>query len=474
MGNVKLVIENLNTLPTSAANAATEASASMVAENMLNESPSKFWRSIGIEPSDTYLQFSPGSSDLNTVRANCLGIVGHNLSRGAQARVILENTTALFNPNALQRLPNTLISQTNSQLGSGGATAVTAIDEGYSQNDFASSADYVTSVLNNTPWTIRVAFQDPGGTIRTGSNRQVFWAYVRPSTAPTSASNAPTVKCELFETGGGTALADLGTKVIVGSATGRWVFWSWDASLLADGTGDSVECQLTFSGNTSSHYSGQLDSLVWQYVFDDETSSISSVIYDSGWVEFPELASFGVTYFPSAKGAGSAWLIEFGNFYTFSTASLFIRCDTAPTSFTYGEEVPAVPPGYYQIGTVVIGEAWTPTVNMSYGKMVAGIDTSPKKRTYGGQLFGSRRPVRRVVSLQLGHLTPAECHTLFDRLIWRHGVMKPILISLLPDDATQSKHTTIFGALRNPENWVNIQPDEGYENNMSLEFEEVL
>ena len=76
--------------------------------------------------------------------------------------------------------------------------------------------------------------------------------------------------------------------------------------------------------------------------------------------------------------------------------------------------------------------------------------------------------------MRLGHLTPAEAHTVLDRMIWRHGLMKPFVVSLLPDDATQGKATTLFGHIRNAENWLGIQPDSGYENTLELEFEEVL
>lgn len=451
MGNVVLIPENLMALSTGSVVCGSEASVSMADENLTSEIPSKFWRSLSNAPSDVKMFLS--SNTFSDLTADALAIVGHNLKNGDQYRAVYGDFSYL---GFVAVNPNITTASTNA---TGPSTPNLHLDVNEGE---ALGTDWVVPSVTATNWDVSFGFASPLGTPTVGADLQAFWIYVKVNSAPDFIYNAPVVTAYLYENG--VLRSTLGSKYVT-VASGQWMFFPWDISTY---TAADIEIKLEFT--SPSIYYASLNSVFWAAEY---PAAQGGTNIDGAWHTYNPFVGT-LLYSPESRGASDTILIQFGSALVFKCVTVYFRSDHAPTSFNPQYSSPINPQGYVQVGAVALGETLVTTVNMSYGKLVAGIDTSPRKRTYGGQLFGSRRPVRRVVSLQLGHLTPAECHTLFDRLIWRHGVMKPILISLLPDDATQSKHTTIFGALRNPENWVNIQPDEGYENNMSLEFEEVL
>lgn len=454
MGNAIIIPQNLMSLSQSNIVAGSEASASMADGNMLTEKPSNFWRSTQATPDCTY--FYGTFSKSRTFDVNAAAIVGHNLRRGDQYRTWCYPTSGdPTRPAGFTAYnPDTKIV---------GASSNSASVVGDVDNSFDSTpSTWAIPTTVGTGWAFSVGFPAVSPAPATGADMQSFWVFVK--TAVDATLNPMPVTVYLNESG--VNVANLGTRYIT-SASGQWLFFAWDASQLGTSSGANVECRVVMDGSAT--YWVSIGSIVWACDGDGAQTN------DSGWITYSDDAGSGVVHRPEQSGELGTTLIRMPATID-SARRVYVQLRVCRSPLDYDETAEILPScmDYAQVGTLVVGVTWVPTINFGYGRLVGGIDQSTRSRTYGGQLFGSRRPVRRVVSIKFGHLTPAECHTLFDRMIWRHGSMKPFLISLLPDDASQSKHTTIFCVLRNPENWINIQPDEGYENSMDMEFEEVL
>jgi len=447
MGNVIIIPENLMAMPGASVTAGSEASASYAANNMLTERPSKRWRSTSQAPSHAYAYFSlPGGA----FSVNAVALVRHNLYRGDQYRFFTDASTFLagytgYNPTGTVAGTTTNTTSTYADVANGETTP---------------GATFAGPTNSNLAWSLGLSFATPSVAPVTGADKQAFWVYLKAT--PTSTSYC-TVNCWLYENG--VPVADLGTRRIA-SSTGQWLCFPWDASSLGTASGANVECYLYMTKISVANYV-QVGSVVWACDALARTN-------DSGWQTYSPFSGSGITYKPVVEGKGNVLLYQIGSTINPATVHVQLRLSQSPLDYSALNERLPTPDGYAAIGTVVMGEVWQPAINISHGKLAGVVDPSPRRRTYGGGLFGSRRPTRRVVAVNVGHQTKTEAHTILDRVLWRHGLMKPFVVSTLPDDATQSKATTLFGHLRNAENWLNVQPDEGYENNFSLEFEEVL
>lgn len=453
MGNAVIIPENLMALSQAVAIAGSEASSSMAATNLLSEAPSKFWRSTSSAPSHTYFY---GYVKNFTFPVSALALVGHNLSRGDQYRIFINNSSSPISPIAgyTQYLPTSTVAGVTTNTASGFAD----VDNG----ETTPGATFATPTTPASVWSLCVGFNTPSTAPEIGTDLQAFWVYVKcQSDLP---AVGPSVTVSLYESG--VLKQTIGTKILR-STTGQWMCFPWNASLLATASGANVECRVSCTPVSGAQYVS-VGSIVWAC---DDASRTA----DSGWLTYTPFVGTGdVTYKPEVEGRGNVLLHQFSTTYNPRFVHVMLRQSSAPSDIDRSLEIPPTVPGYVQIGVLVVGELWQPAINMSYGKLAGVVDSSPRRRTYGGGMFGSRRPTRRAVSLALGHATTVEAHTVLDRVLWRHGLMKPFVVSTTPDDATQSKATTLFGHIRNAENWLNIQPDEGYENNFSLEFEEVL
>lgn len=454
MSNLVLIPENILALRDANVIAASEASASMADDNLLTEEPSQFWRSTKNSNVKTFQLYGVGSY-LDSKAAG-IGFFGHNLYRGDQCRIVLID--GAINPSNNVLLPDAIVASTNR------TGAVTVIDEGESPG-----GDFMTPTAGSN-WDVHVSFQTPSNTLKTGEDLQAFWAFIKLETLVPSSLNAATVKCELYE--GSVLIEDLGTKIL-NSTDVIGYCWKWDASLLASAAGASLECKLTFTSTGSATYAPKLDSLCLVY---DRTNDLwnTSQVYTSPWHTFEPFEGDGITRYAETPGNGSSWFLPFGASYTFKRCYVLFRCDRAPIALDVTNETPPDQPGYLQIGSVTMGETWSPSCDRDFGPLVSTKDYSSKSRTYGGQRFGSRRFVQRILSLPLNWLTPAEAHTLFDRILWRQGILKPILISILPGDATEETHTTFLASLKNPENAMVATSTRGKSRAMTLEFEEEL
>lgn len=458
MGNMTMVLNNLMATAEAKVVAVSSASASMDDMNMRTETPSEFWRSGSNAPRHSW--FYAYHNTLVEMQADAVGLIGHNLSAGDQYRIYLgDSANPLTEEDGYIELPPT-------------ATAASSnTSAGYADIDNAESSSPGTFAMRTLGdsgvggWSIRVSFGTPSpDPPSTGADRQAFWVYVKGETL-----GRTYVECSLYEAG--VLVSNLGSRPVT-SSTGQWLCFPWDASLLVASDGSDVECLLSFGQATTV---GNLHAQIWSLFWACDTNATDAA-RDSGWITYDPDITNTLTFSPIETRLRNAIFYRESTAVSTYRVYVYLRVIGCPMDFTYGVGQRTLPAadGYCQVGTLVIGESWMPTHNIGYSKLVGAIDISSRMRSYGGQLFGARRPTRRVIAMRLNSLTPAEAHLLFDWLIWRGGVLKPILISLLPDDATQKKHTTILAVLRNPENWVTIQPNEGFENSLDMEWEEVL
>jgi len=458
MGNMQMVLNNLMATADAAVVAPASASASMDDMNMVTEAPSEFWRSVSNAPRHSW--FYGMHSALVEMEVDAVGLLGHNLSKDDQYRFVMDDTGAtLTTPAGYVEYPPTgteAIVNTGSGLG----------DIGNAESSTPGTFATRTGGAGGTGgWAIRTRFGTPSPDAPSvGADRQAFWVYVKGSTA-----GLTHVHCYLYDAG--VQMADLGSRTIT-STTGQWICFPWEAADLASSDGSGVECHLYFGQNATA---GEPYASIWSLFWAMDANVIGTG-RDSGWITYSPDVANSLNFSPVETRLRNA--IYYRKTGTSQTQKVYVylRVTGTPSDYSYGtgqRTLPA-PDGYCQVGTLVIGEAWSPTHNIGYGKLSGAIDVSSRMRTYGGQLFGSRRPTRRVIAMRLAYLTPAEAHLLFDWLIHRGGVLRPVLISLLPDDATQKRHTTMLAVLRNPENWINIQPHEGFENSLEMEWEEVL
>lgn len=454
MSNLILIPENVLAMQKVEVTADSAASASMAADNLLNEEPSEFWRSTGNAQSLTSLRFQRETT-ASSMKARAIALVGHNFERGDQVRIVLSNGSVAYS-NYLA--PTAIVASTNR------TGAVTVIDEGQ-----VGGGDFMTPTTG-TDWDVHLSFPSPSADMSIGEDLQAVRAQIKVQAVFAATVQTATVRCDLYESG--VFVANLGVKSL-NSATVQDYVWPFDAVLLSNPNAAGIEIKLTFVGNGSASYAPKLDSV--GIACDITTDSINtSSVYLSPWETYAPFTGSGIVRLPEVSGTGSNWLIDFGATKTFKVCYIFVRSDRSPIDMDTTVETPPAQHGYVQIGSVILGETWSPAKDRDFGPLVSTKDYSSKARTYGGQRFGSRRFVQRILSIPLPWLTPAEAHTLFDRILWRHGILKPIFVAILPDDATEATHTSFLATLRNPENAISATTARVYNRGMNLEFEEEL
>ena len=122
----------------------------------------------------------------------------------------------------------------------------------------APDADWATATaLGNTE--VRTGFVTPSAAPVTGAGvEQEFRVLLRKDAA---AGTDPTYSIELWETGGGAALATLASGVSLTSETGTVVSVTWDASLLGTADGSAVELRIV--GTASVDRSVEVGAVEW-------------------------------------------------------------------------------------------------------------------------------------------------------------------------------------------------------------------
>lgn len=108
----------------------------------------------------------------------------------------------------------------------------------------ADDGTYATAASSGTSGNVQVGFDTPTGPPNTGAGLQTFNAKCRKSTASEA---TPTGRLELWEAGGGSALATGSETNITSDSTDSTVTLTWDATLLGMADGSAVEARLVFT-----------------------------------------------------------------------------------------------------------------------------------------------------------------------------------------------------------------------------------
>ena len=105
--------------------------------------------------------------------------------------------------------------------------------------------------------------------------------------------------------------------------------------------------------------------------------------------------------------------------------------------------------GYVEVSRLIIGDAWTPTYNTSFGLSSGVTSLSTNSRTESGDLVTNRGIQYRTMKFDLSWLTPAD-RIIFTKILKSNGINKPLLISLFPDaseDYDKEQTFQIYGKL---------------------------
>ena len=149
-------------------------------------------------------------------------------------------------------------------------------------------SDWANADGNNTSTDVRVSLASPSGNPTTGANLQTIGAYVRKSAS--SGTGTPTARIEVWENGGGAALAT-SAEFNITNTSSQLITLTWDASLLTNATGSTVEIVVVTTksgGNPSTRASADIDYIYWDIdyqtavaqTFDSDVVGTSSVSAD--------------------------------------------------------------------------------------------------------------------------------------------------------------------------------------------------
>ena len=419
--------------------------AAMPKSNLETDEPSDVCRINTEDPLKTYIHSTlemPNSYySSGTFSVGGVGIVNHNLSLGATSRTLfLSSGAAGYVPERV--LPNAVT------LGIDWAGVVTDIDE----DPYTIDAGSIDRAGGGTGAEMWINFATPSANPATGANRQLFRLHLTYDVAPS------TFQMILYDGASGkgaVTFTSSGANPIPSS--GSVLLAPWNASLLDTANGSGVNLGVIANGGTNL----SIEAADWLC---DSGLSAGSILWDSGWQ--------AATYDSVDTGFGSTVAGTAGSAPT-QTHLAWSTTDTASVAsvVTYFRD-PQNTVGYVDVGCYVVGPQFQPALNRAYGELVGVMDLSVKKRTHGGQTFGSNRPRLRTLSLPLGELTTTEAHTLYERLYWRKGILSPVLVSLFPGDSIEGKHTTIWATLENAGD-LTARDESGYRQ-MAMTFVEKL
>ena len=417
--------------------------AAMPKSNLETDEPSDVCRINTEDPLKTYIHSTlemPNSYySSGTFNVGGVGVVNHNLSLGATSR------TLFLSSGAAGYVP-TRMAPTAIDIGAGWSGVVTDIDE----DPYSVDAGSVDDAGAGLP--LLIDFATPASAPATGADRQLFRVHVTYSVAP---SLFQIVLYDGASSKGALTFSSNGANPIL--PTGSVLLAPWNASLLDTADGSGVRMSISVTGGTSV----SVEAADWLC---DSGLSAGSILWDSGWQ--------AATYDAVDSGFGSTVAGTAGSAPT-QTHLAWSTTDTASvaSTVTYFRD-PQNTVGYVDVGCYVVGPQFQPALNRAYGELVGVMDLSVKKRTHGGQTFGSNRPRLRTLSLPLAELTTTEAHTLYERLYWRKGILSPCLVSLFPGDSTEGKHTTIWCTLENAGDLA-ARDESGYRQ-MAMTFVEKL
>lgn len=92
--------------------------------------------------------------------------------------------------------------------------------------------------------------------------------------------------------------------------------------------------------------------------------------------------------------------------------------------------------GFVQIGYQYTGQAYVPSINISYDSSFARVSLTTVQSAVGGTEYFSRRGSRKKWSITFGQLPESEVIGDLDDIVQTHDVDRPIYVDADPDDET--------------------------------------
>lgn len=422
-------------------NSGSGTAAGMPVSNLQNDEPSELWRIENLDPSATRLNWTTGSygSDVqSSFEVGAVALINHNLSRDAKIRFVIGGI--LNTPETLQ--PTSLEASTN--------FTGTYTDVDTNPFSWTMGSGEMTTTTPGSASQARFGFIPSAGNPDPGADNQLLFALV----AGSGTGSGP-VDLELYEAG--SLVATLVDDQTVTAGEDSLLIGYWNAASLSDPSGADVELRVS-NHTPGASFGLTIKAVAWGY-----QPTYSTPPYDSGWIDAvddPIDAFWGAT---APSTAGAAPVQNFVHVLPTPTETVTARLHIRDMEH---------PSGYLQAGVLAAGPVFQPTLNRAYGPLVGIEDLSPKKRTHGGQTFGVGRPRLRRVHFPHAALSAAEAHSLFERLYWRRGILRPVLVSLFPGDATEGKNTTIWCT---PDSFEDMQaPDPSGYRTLAITFTEKL
>lgn len=355
---------------------------------------------------------------------------------------------------------------------------VAAIEEEISLPNSA----YVGPTSPSTPWSTEVTFSPPDEAPRTGT--AMCAVVVRMMMFGTPDSAYPKVKIDNLQIPN----ISMGSRAVANSVQGEIFIFPFDPALLTDPTMSAVKLRITgYPGDNGSYC--QCESLWVYYEF---ASAVFNI--DTGWIQAP----FGL-YADDRDGVQPTKSIQYLgdtlepgiSFLSFMV--LDDQADHNPVSADYlglpnAAFLPAltiIPQGFLQAGAAIGGEALTLSNGIRRGSnqpRLHPIIEEATGSTIGGQTFGMDSFKRRGGDSVELVCTRLEALTLMDRIGWRRGKSRPVMVAFEPHiDPSRQLFSSYWGTL------VDISmsplgdtmvPDEGGEQDdlfvVTMQFEEKI
>ncbi len=111
-------------------------------------------------------------------------------------------------------------------------------------------------------------------------------------------------------------------------------------------------------------------------------------------------------------------------------------------------EDPGNPAGYLQAGRLLVGDAWQPASNFSFGWSLAVVDASRQYETEGNAVYVDKRDPKRELAIPFGFLSESDALTFAAEVAGLVGYSAPALVCMFPDDPLLFTRTAVYGYMR--------------------------
>lgn len=185
-------------------------------------------------------------------------------------------------------------------------------------------------------------------------------------------------------------------------------------------------------------------------------ADFSTTERDTGLVDaWPIVEEFGVLPWGVFNWGGFLSVTEavdytISSFDVFDTVSArYLKINLSDTTNT---------DGYLQVGRLICGPAYRPSINYAFGVELEFVDESRVTKSRGGQTFVDEVERFRRMRFQLQNLPENEIFSnIFNSIDRRRGIAKDILVIPQPNDNTTWITQNIYGRLARTDPVVNSQ-----------------